>query len=636
MAKPNLRDTVSIVLGALCTCASATTGSHAEEGASIDVYALSIEELMNTEVISVSLRLEPLSRASASVDVITAETIHGSGAQSLPEVLRLARNLQVAQIDAQRYAISARGFNSYEASNKLLVLIDGRSVYTPLYSGVFWDQQHVPLDDIERIEVVSGPGGTLWGANAVNGVINIITKEASDTQGLFAEMFAGSENQRLDARYGGGFGANGHFRVFASAYALGPTLTLSGDDANDDWGGVQGGFRADWGAVDNALMLQGALFADELDAGGSREGGHLQARWRRQLEDGSSIAVQSYYSSEVRDAALRATPGTFDSLATWDISLQHNTQLGQAHQIVWGVGYRVVDSEFINTLNPAGFDEARRTLETANVFVQDEISLRDDLALTLGIKLEDHDFTGLEYMPNARMAWRPSEDLLIWGAVSRAVRTPSRIDEELTFIGVPGLITPFTFQSEELLAYELGVRAQPTSNTTLSATLYRHDYENLRTSTLSPPAPGGFPIFVGNGLEGEVYGLELWGDVALSDEWRLSAGLTLLESDFRTAPLSSDVNGSGDDPGYQLFLRSRAILITDLTLDLHLRAIDEPAPQVPAYIELDARLGWRLNERFEFALAGRNLLDEAHPESFDIAPLLQARRSLQLSAHFRY
>jgi iron complex outermembrane recepter protein len=634
--KKNLRDGVSIALGALWACAGAAGVARARETSNVDVYELSIEELMNSEVTSVSLRPQPLSRAPAAIDVITAEAIHRSGAQSLPEVLRLARNLEVAQIDAQRYAISARGFNSYEASNKLLVLIDGRSVYTPLYSGVFWDQQHVPLDDIERIEVVSGPGGTLWGANAVNGVINIITKDASETQGLFAEAFAGSNDQRLDARYGGSFGHSGRFRVFASGFALGPTLTLAGDDANDDWNGLQGGFRADWGGAENAFMVQGALYADDLDAGGSREGGHLQARWRRALDDGSSVELQSYYSGEQRDAALRATPGTFDSLATWDISLQHNTQLGQSHQVVWGVGYRVVDSEFINTLNPAGFDEPRRTLETANVFVQDEIALRDDLALTLGLKLEDHDFTGLEYMPNVRMAWRPSDDVMVWGAISRAVRTPSRIDEELTFVGFPGFITTFTFESEELLAYELGLRFQPTANSTLSATLYRHDYDKLRTSTLSPPAPGGFPVFVGNGLEGEIYGLELWGDVAVSDDWRLSAGLTLLDSEFRTEPLSSDVNGSGDDPGYQFFLRSQANLSPSVTLDLHLRAVEEPAPLVPAYVELDARMGWRLNERVEIALAGRNLLDEAHPESFDIAPLLQARRSVQLSARLSY
>jgi iron complex outermembrane receptor protein len=634
--KKNCRDGVSIALGALWACAGAAEPARAQETSSVDIYELSIEELINSEVTSVSLRPQPLARAPAAIDVITDEQIQRSGAQTLPEILRLARNLEVAQIDAQRYAISARGFNSYEASNKLLVLIDGRSVYTPLYSGVFWDQQHVPLDDIDRIEVVSGPGGTLWGANAVNGVINIITKDAGETQGLFAQAFAGGNDQRLDARWGASFGDSGRFRVFASGYALGPTLTLSGDDANDDWSGAQGGFRADWGGADSTFMLQGELYGDDLDAGGRREGGHLLGRWRRGLDDGSSLELQSYYSGEQRDAALRATPGTFDSLSTWDIAIQHQAQIGQAHQLVWGAGYRIVDSEFINTINPAAFETPRRTLETANVFIQDEFALRDDLALTLGLKLEDHAFTGLEYMPNVRMAWRPSGDLMVWGAVSRAVRTPSRIDEELTFVGFPGFITTFTFESEELLAYELGLRVQPTANSTFSATLYRHDYDKLRTSSLSPPAPGGFPVFVGNGLEGEVYGLELWGDVAVSDDWRLSAGLTLLEQEFRADPLSSDVNGSGDDPGYQVFVRSQANLSRDLTLDLHLRAIDEPAPQVPAYVELDARLGWRLNQRVEVALAGRNLLDEAHPESFDIAPLLQARRSVQLSARLSY
>jgi iron complex outermembrane recepter protein len=631
--KSNLRDGVSIALGALCACAGV---ARAQEISNVDVYELSIEDLLNTEVTSVSRRSESLGEAAAAIDLITSEHIRRSGAQSLPEVLRLARNLEVAQIDAQRYAISARGFNSYETSNKLLVLIDGMSVYTPLYSGVFWDQQHVLLEDIDRIEIVSGPGGTLWGANAVNGVINIITKGAGDTQGLFAEAFAGSNDQRLDGRYGGSFGATGRFRVFASAYALGPTLMLSGDDANDDWNGAQAGFRADWGGAENTFMTQGAFFADDLDAGGRREGGHLQGSWRRTLGDGSSFEVRSYYSSEQRDAALRATPGTFDSSATWDVSVQHNTSIGQTHQIVWGAGYRNVDSEFINTLNPAGFEQPRRTLETLNLFVQDEIALAEDISLTLGVKLEDHTFVGVEYMPNVRLAWRPSDALMVWGAVSRAVRTPSRIDEELTFIGFPGFIAPFTFKSEELIAYELGLRFQPTANSTLSATLYRHDYDELRTSSLSPPSPGSFPVFVGNGLEGEIYGVELWGDVAINGDWRLSAGVTLLDQEFHTDPLSSDVNGSGDDPGYQFFLRSQANLSDAFTLDLSVRAIDEPHPLVPAYVELEARMGWRLNERVEIALAGHNLLDESHPESFDIAPLLQARRSVQVSARLSY
>lgn len=626
--KSKLGRGAAVAGAALAVCGAAS----AQEGAGSSIYDLTLEQLLNTEVYSVARRPQSLSEAAASIDLITSEDIHRSGAQSLPEVLRLARNLEVAQIDAQRYAISARGFNSFEASNKLLVLIDGRSVYTPLYSGVFWDQQHVLLDDIDRIEVVSGPGGTLWGANAVNGVINIITRNAAQTQGFFAEAFAGDLDQRLDIRYGAPLGSAGHIRVFASGYALGPTLALSGEQANDDWDGVHGGFRADWAAGDDAFMLQGALFADELDAEGSREGGHLQAQWTRALEDGSSIEVQTYYSSEQRDAALRATPGTYDSSSAWDITFQHNTSPRQNHELVWGAGFRRVDSQFISLFISA-FEKPERTLETWNLFVQDEMSLNEDLSLTLGLKLEDHTFTGLEYMPNVRLAWRPADELMIWGAISRAVRTPSRIDEELS---LPPFTRSFTFKSEELLAYELGLRVQPTPNSTISATLYRHDYDDLRTSNLTPPAPGGFPVFVGNGLEGEVYGLELWGDLAVTDAWRLGAGVTLLDSEFRTDPLASDVNGSGDDPGYQFFLRSQADIAPNFALDLYLRAIDEPSPLAPAYVELDARLGWRLTDHVELSLSGRNLLDEAHPESFDISPLLQARRSVHLSARVTY
>jgi iron complex outermembrane receptor protein len=518
-------------------------------------------------------------------------------------------------------------------SNKLLVLIDGRSVYTPLYSGVFWDQQHVPLSDIDRIEVISGPGGTLWGANAVNGVINIITKGAGETQGFAADLFASALDQRVDLRYGGALGESGHYRVFASGFSLGPTLRLSGDEANDDGEGLQAGFRADWGGVEQNFMLQGSVFRDQVDLGGGQEGGHLLGRWRRLLDDGSSFEVQAYYSKEERDSALRGVTGVFDSLETWDISIQHNTRLGRAHQIVWGAGYRHGDSEFVNTINPAAFAEPRRTLETLNFFVQDEIALPNDLALTLGLKLEDDTFTGLEYMPNVRLAWRPPEGPMVWAAISRAVRTPSRIDEELE---IPGLTIPGGFESEELIAYELGMRAQPAANLALSATLYLHDYEKLRTLTLAPPPPGNLPARVGNGLEGEVYGLEFSGDLALSDDWRIGVGVTLLDSDFRTDPLSFDVNGSGEDPGYQFFLRSDANLSDALTLDLDLRAIEEVNPQVPSYVELNARLGWRVNDCTELALTGRNLLDEAHPESFDIAPLLQTRRSIQLSAHIRY
>jgi iron complex outermembrane receptor protein len=610
-------------------CAAVASAAWADDQPLIEnLRGLSIEQLANLQIASVSRRPEALGRAAAAVELITADQIQRSGAQSLPEVLRLARNLEVARVDAQRYAISARGFNSFQASNKLLVLIDGRSVYTPLYSGVFWDQQHVPLQDIERIEVISGPGGTLWGANAVNGVINIITRSAADTQGFSAEAFAGDVDQRIDARYGAVIGGVAT-RFVASGYQLGPMLTLSGAEANDDWGGAQIGFRSDWGADANSFMLQGSAYRDEFDAGGTSDGGHLLGLWTRQLDDAGSLQVQAYYSLAQRDTAFAV--GITDELETWDISAQHNFSLGERHQIVWGGGYRLADSEFVNTANIFTFLQPRRTLRTYNVFMQDEIALTDNIALTLGLKLEDHSFTDLEYMPNIRVAWRPNDDQMVWAAVSRAVRTPSRIDYELQ---APGIIIPGSFVSEELLAYELGYRGQPTSNTALSATLFFHDYENLRTSSLTPP--GVLPARVGNDLEGEAYGLELWSDIGVTEDWRLSAGLTLLEQDFRTGPFASDVNGSGDDPRYQVFLRSHHNLAPDWSLDLDLRSIDEARPDVPGYSELNARLGWRITDAVEIALSGRNLLDGAHPESFDNPPFEQAPRTVQISARVTY
>lgn len=585
---------------------------------------LTIEQLANLEVTSVSRRPQSLSEAAAAIDVITSEDIRRSGAQSLPEVLRLARNLEVARVDSQYYAISARGFNSFQASNKLLVLIDGRSVYTPLYSGVLWDQQQIPLQDIERIEVISGPGGALWGANAVNGVINIITRNAADTQGFQADIFAGDIDRRTDLRYGGRFGDTGSYRLFATALDRGSVLTTSGADANDDWQLGQIGFRTDWGALSNNFMVQGA-YHDRLDDRSDNTGAHLLGRWRRLFEDGSSIEAQAFYSY----AAAAAGPVS-DQLEMWDIDVQHAFSLGAAHQIVWGGGYRVSESEFI-TPGPAALTQPENTLRTASLFIQDQIALREDLSLTLGLKVEDHTFTDLEYMPSARLAWRANENSLLWAAVSRAVRTPSRIDYELE---IPGVVVPGQFRSEYVIAYELGYRAQPTAWSSFSINLYYHDYDGVRTLNLTPP--GVLPACYCNGLNGGVYGAEAWADFAINEHWRLSAGATVIESELETDPLAIDFNGTGHDPSYQIFLRSRADIKDYLTLDLDLRAIDSVTPQIPGYIELGARLGWRVNDRVEIALTGHNLLDESHPESIDEGPIFETRRSVQLSARLTY
>jgi iron complex outermembrane receptor protein len=589
-----------------------------------DLRTLSIEQLASLDVTSVSRRPEALLGAPAAIEVITAAQIRNSGAQSLPEVLRLARNLQVAQVSSQHYAISARGFNSFQAANKLLVLIDGRSIYTPLYSGVLWDQHDVVLDDIERIEVISGPGGTLWGANAVNGVINIITRSAAETRGALVHGQVGSLDQRIDLRYGDRLGAQGNYRIFASAFDRGEVLDSGGHGAGDEWSLGQAGFRADWSDREDRAMVQGA-FHDRLDDDGNNRGGHVLGRWQRLLSDGGNIEVQTYYASaEAGEGTVR------DELDTWDVEAQHGFSAG-SHRLVWGGGYRWSSSKFVNASSPATLIPPRRSLQTLSAFVQDELALRENLALTLGLKLEDHSFAGGEYMPNVHLAWRPTSSSLVWGAVSRAVRTPSRIERDLR---IPGLILDGDMESEELLAYELGYRAQPTENVSFSANLFYNVYEGIRTIDFTPP--GTLPVEYGNNMDGEIYGLELWGDAALTDAWRISAGLTLQQDDLEPGPLSVDFNGTGHDPGYQVFVRTDVGIAPNWTFSLDARAIDEVLPTIDQYVELNTRLGWRISEEVEVALSGRNLLDDAHPESFDEGELLQSRRGVTLSARVTF
>lgn len=600
------------------------TGLAQAQAPSDDLGQLTLEELSNLVVTTVSRRPEELAKVAAAVEIITGTDIRRSGAQSLPEMLRLARNLEVARVSSQHYAISARGFNTFQASNKLLVLIDGRSVYTPLYSGVFWDQQFVSPQDIDRIEVISGPGGTLWGANAVNGVVNVITKSTEDTRGLFAQAVAGSVDQRLDLRYGGRTKDGAlSYRVYATGIDRGSMLTSTGGSANDDWSAANVGFRADWGDAQDTFMAQGA-YHERMDAHSDNPGGNILSRWTHVLHDGSQFELQAFYSSE-----FAAEGGVSDELQTWDIGLQHTTQLG-VHRLIWGGGFRKSESEFINSNSPARLVPQQRGLQTTNLFVQDEIALSQALALTAGLKVENHTFTDLEYMPNLRLAWRLDSRGLIWGAISRAVRTPSRIDRELT---IPGTFVAGGFESEYLTAYELGYRTQPTRNSSLSANLYYHDYDGIRTLNLTPP--GVLPARYGNGLHGNIYGLELWGDVDVNDAWRLSAGITLLKSKFRTDPLAVDFNGLGDDPSYQVFLRSHIQLAQNWALDFNVRGIDEITPQIPAYVDLNARLAWRIGN-IEISLAGQNLFDKSHPESFDEGALLETRRNVQLSASVSY
>jgi iron complex outermembrane receptor protein len=589
---------------------------------------LSLEELANLQITSVSKRAQALSKAAASIFVITGEDIRRSGAASLPEALRLAPNLEVARIDAQRYAISARGFNTFQASNKLLVLIDGRSVYTALHAGVFWDQHQVMLDDIDRIEVISGPGGTLWGANAVNGVINIVTKNSGETQGALASLQAGTIDQTGAARFGGRFGDGGSYRVYGLGFQRGDSQFPDGGNAGDDWFGRQGGFRVDWQGSQDLFTIQGDLYDHELPEDGDLTGGNLLGRWNRMLSQDSELQLQLFY-----DQAKSSTPGVEDELQVFDIEGQHNFRLGERHLIVWGGGYRVTDDKFVNELNPFVLDPESDVVQHGNVFLQDSIELSEDLMFTLGTKFEYSSFSGFEYLPSARIAWSVTDTDLLWAAVSRAVRTPSRIDRDLVF---PGLFDESDLDSEKLIAYEIGYRGQPTPRTYVSVSLYYNDYDDLRAIS---PSPGPGILTFDNAMQGEIYGMEAWGDVDVTDRWRLSAGLNLMEKDLdlkdNGLPLALDQH-RGNDPSYEAFLRSRLDLWRGVELDVALRFIDDlPEPDVPEYVEVDARLGWHVSEAVEVWVAGANLLHEQHLESKPDAAFREIPRSVSVGLRWR-
>src|SRR5438874_1148306 len=512
-----------------------------------DISRMSIEELMNVEVTSVAKRPQRVADAAAAVFVITQEDIRRSGSASIPEALRMVPGLQVARIDENKWAIGSRGFNG-RFDNKLLVLIDGRSVYTPLFSGVYWNVQDVMLEDVDRIEVIRGPGATLWGANAVNGVINIISKKAKDTQSAAVTAGAGTEERGSGSvRYGSKIG-NTSYRAYGKYFNWGPSEYPSGMTAHDGWDALRGGFRADWTpAGANSLTLQGDIYRSRFDEtltvaslsapysntfpnDGKYSGGNILGRWNHTSER-SSMSLQMYYdNTTISDHSLFG-----DHQNILDLDFQHGFHVGDSQQFVWGLGYRSIrdknDSSFTVSLQPN-----QVTLNQFSTFLQDEISLVDNrLQITLGSKFERNEFTGFEIEPNARLLWNLTPNQSIWTAVSRAVRTPALTEEGLRLnsqVIPPG--TPFAnptpfpavvavfgshqFNSEDLLAYELGYRVQATKNLSLDIATFYNNYSNLRTAEpggiypepLGSPAPTDIviPFFAGNKMSGGTYGVE--------------------------------------------------------------------------------------------------------------------------------
>ena len=598
--------------------------SIAAAGGQADLADLSIEELANIQVMSVSKRPERLQDAPAAVFVITADDIRRSGADTLPEALRLAPNLHVARINGYGYSISARGMNSGASvlSNKLLVLVDGRSVYTPLFSGVFWDAQEVLLEDVERIEVVSGPGGVLWGLNAVNGVINITTRSARDTQGgMVAAHGANDGTAGAAFRQGGTSDGGVAWRAYGKYTRRDDSDRVGGGRIDDRYRRAMLGARADWEQGGDTFTVIGNVYQGRLDQpqpgeiavpGGPSDldrvrsdGANLSARWQRALDDGGNIAVQAYLDHTVREAPPLFT----ERLTTADLQFQHTLPSADGHDIVWGANYRHSRDRVGNSRYVA-FLPAHTTQRWGSLFIQDEITLRDDWRLTLGARAEYNHYTGTEFLPSARLSWRLSPQHALWASASRTVRAPSRLDVDAW---VPGQ-APYILrggpevQSEVARVLELGYRGQPAPTLSYTVTLYHHDYDHLRTQETNPTR--SYVVFASL-MEGSASGIEAWGNWQPMPRWRLSAGWTALHQRLRLKARGTDLAGLATarrDPSHTLQLRSSFTIDDAREIDVTVRRVGEmPASRVASYTALDARFGWRLRPGLALSLVGENL-----------------------------
>ncbi len=611
------------------------------------LFEMSIEELMSLRVTSVSKKEQKLSESAAAVFVITNEDIRRSGATSIPEVLRMVPGLQVARIDANKWAVTSRGGNGYFA-NKLLVLVDGRSVYSPLFSGVFWDLQDYPLQDVDRIEIIRGPGGTLWGANAVNGVINILTKSSKDTQGTLVEAGVGTEERGFGTiRFGGKVDDQTHYRCYAKYLDRDEAVFASGNPAHDDWRASRGGFRVDHETEDNTFVLQGDVYNDNL--GGtmtlvepppvySRDsnsdmvtgGLNILGRWEHSFADASNLSLQAFYDrTKIDHSILNQKADTFD------LDFQYRFHVLKSHEVICGLGYRYVTDE-IKDSYMVSFVPDSRVFDVWSGFVQDEISLMDDkIRLTLGSKFEYNDYTGFEVQPNIRVLYKCGGDQSVWASVARAIRTPFRGESDVRFKralippgelgpGMPAVLVQANgskaVDSETLIAFDLGYRKWFTDTLSIDVATFYNMYDNLMTGELGIPYPDPtyfpklvVPFTTSNRMDGYSRGLELALDWRHSDYFNLKTSYTYFKMELSMDKGSLDPtseNAEDFSPRHQISLRPSLNLREDLDVDLWARYVSSlPGLNVRGYVTLDVRLAWRPMEHLEISLVGQNLLD---------------------------
>lgn len=619
-----------------------------------DLTELSIEELANIEVTSVSRKPQKLSHAATAIFVITDDDIRRSGVTTIPDALRMVPGIQVARISSSKWAISSRGFNSRYA-NKLLVLLDGRTLYSPLFSGVFWESHDTLMEDIARIEVIRGPGASLWGANAVNGIINIITKEAQKTQGALSTQTIGSTDRTSGGvRYGAPAGSSGHYRLYATYDNREGSVDAEGRDMGDPWETIQAGFRTDLSPTpETRLTVQGDGYSGRIreetpiptlappyatlyENENPTAGMNLLSRLSRSLSATSELSLQCYYDRSEKEEAQLSWTGELV-----DLDLQHRFQPIEGHEVIWGVGYRHY-TDTINVTDAFAFDTSSTNDHLLSSFLQDEIALSPTLQLTLGTRVERNDYTQLEVQPNARLLWMPNATHSLWGAVSRAVRTPNRGETQVRIRnavippGTPAnpstlpvellIVGDENLDSEKLIAMETGYRFTPDDAFSLDLTLFHYLYDELTGYLPAPPtvdATAPLPSIrsvntITNAMTARSWGAEVTANWQPIHHLRLQSAYTLFQSHFKArsgyeTALSDDTDHSS--PTHQISLRSGVDLPRQITVDLWLRYVDDiQEGLVAAYTELDTRIAWKPMKGLELSLTGQNLLHERHPE----------------------
>jgi iron complex outermembrane receptor protein len=625
-----------------CVCVVVLAGAPAraqqEESARASqlptLKQLTLEELLEVDVTLPLRRPIRVMDAAAAVSVVTGEDIWRSGAASLPEALRTAPGVFVGRFSASSWVISTRGFAT-TASNKLLVLLDGRSVYSPLFSGVFWEQIDAPLFDVDRIEVVRGPGASLWGSNAMNGVVSVVSKRARDTQGTIVSVGTGAEETFFSSVRHGGRAGTGHYRIFGKLTVRDDAQLVGGAPAQDGQRAGHMGARVDFGSATNGFTLQGDGFVargdlaerDDLESSGA----NILGRWTRASSGLGSLQLQLYY-----DRATRLVPLQFEEdRDTFDVDLQHRLTRSR-HNISWGGGYRTSADDTTPTVL-LFFDPEDRRTTLLSAFVQDEIALGSRVALTAGVRLEHNDYTGLETQPTVRARWTPRTGHNVWGAVSRAVRLPTRLDTDvrITQNGRVVISGNPSFGSETLLAYETGYRVTPASQLSADFSVFRNRYDDLRTQEL-PRSPGA-PLTVGNGLNITTTGFEASGTLQPRVWMRFTSSYAFLTRDLTLDPDSRDPTGGLNeavDPRHQWSLYTRFDLPHRIELDGNIRAISSlPNPGTPAYAEATIRLAWRPLPQLDLSIVGRDLLHHAHLEF--VSPTSSRRTELERAVYTR-